>query len=180
MNVLFVCTGNVCRSPMAEGFLIKEALERGLDLGVRSTGTHAWDHRAATWYGRESMLELGVPIDGHRSQPLTRELMDWADLIIGLADEHVRDMVRDFPDASNRTFALKRLVQSLPHLRTASQDFVAAADAARGLGEPLDDPDVQDPYGDREQAYRRVAAEIQQLTAELAAAIQSFGSAVSA
>ena len=47
MNVLFVCTGNVCRSPMAEGFLRDQAIRRGLDIDARSTGTHAWSGRAA-------------------------------------------------------------------------------------------------------------------------------------
>ena len=91
MNVLFVCTGNVCRSPMAEGFLRDQAIRRGLDIVARSTGTHAWNGRAATIDGRRVMTELGVPIDDHRTLELDRELMDWADLVICLATEHLRE-----------------------------------------------------------------------------------------
>ncbi|HVL82319.1 MAG TPA: hypothetical protein VM840_12095 [Actinomycetota bacterium] len=174
MNVLFVCTGNVCRSPMAEGFLRKEALERGLDIDVRSTGTHAWPMRAATWDGREVMSELGVPIDEHRTRLYERPLIEWADLIVGLAVEHVRDVVRDHPDAAPRTFGLKELLALLRQVppQPTPKDLVRAADAAREEAPPLDDADVLDPFGERREAYRRVAGEIRTLIEELAAAFE--------
>ena len=83
MKILFVCTGNVCRSPMAEGFLRHEAQRRDLDIEVKSTGTHAWSGRAATIDGRRVMNEHGVSIDDHRTIELDQHLVDWADLIIG-------------------------------------------------------------------------------------------------
>lgn len=173
MNVLFVCTGNVCRSPMAEGFLKREALERGLDLSVRSTGTHAWAGRTATWDGRQTMSRLGTPIDGHRTLLLDPELVDWADLAIGLAAEHVRDVGRDYPHAGGKVFGLKELVALLPQVPASQDDIVAAAHAARGCVAGLRDTDVMDPYGDRAEAYERVALEIRDLISVLAAQLES-------
>lgn len=173
MNVLFVCTGNVCRSPMAEGFLRWEALERGLDIDVRSTGTHAWPFRAATWDGREVMSELGVPIEEHRTRPFERDLIEWADLIVGLAAEHVRDTVMAHPDSEDRTFGLKELIELLRTVpaHDSMRDMVAAAAEARRTAPPLDDGDVLDPFGERRAAYQRVALEIKGLIAQLAEAL---------
>src|SRR5687768_10376519 len=129
VKILFVCTGNVCRSPMAEGFLRHEAEQRGLALEVRSTGTHAWHGRAATIDGRKVMAEMGVPIDDHRTLELDRNLVDWADLIIGMSKEHARDTVRAFPGAERRTYTLKGLLELLPTLPDY-QDTEAWLDAA--------------------------------------------------
>ena len=173
MNVLFVCTGNVCRSPMAEGFLKREASERGLGLSVRSTGTNAWPGRAATIYGRRVMQELGTPIDDHRTLELTRGLLGWADLVIALAREHVREIASLYPEAGEKTHTLKEFVGLLPSL-PAFQDlpsWIAAAHAARN-GHATSDTDVDDPMGAREEAYQRVATEIQALVRAMAEGLE--------
>ncbi|HYZ91685.1 MAG TPA: hypothetical protein VFA34_04730 [Actinomycetota bacterium] len=170
VNVLFVCTGNVCRSPMAEGFLRKEAADRGMNIDVRSTGTHAWTGRAATIDGRKVMAEMGVPIDDHRTLELDRDLVEWADLVIGLSREHVRETVRAFPEALTRTFTLKGFVELLPSL-PAFQDtesWLTEASRLRDTGDAAADQDVDDPIGEREAAYRRVASEIRDLVERLA------------
>lgn len=166
MNVLFVCTGNVCRSPMAQGFLTHEARERGLDLTVRSTGTHAWVGRAATFEGRKVMNELGVPIDDHRTRELDAELLDWADLVLGLSSEHVRDVVRDFPCVFEKTFGLREFVHLLDFAE--GPEVVAAAHSVRSSAGLPSAVDIDDPYGDREESYRRTAGEIRLLISEMA------------
>lgn len=177
MRVLFVCTGNVCRSPMAEGFLRHEAARRGLDLEVRSTGTHAWHGRAATFDGRRIMSELGVPIDDHRTIELDRSLVDWADLVIGLSTEHVRDVRRAYPDAGPRAFTLKgfcELLPSLPPYRD-TESWLEAAASQQAQADSVDDPDVDDPFGERRTAYQRVATEIQGLIERLAEGLERVG-----
>ena len=174
MNVLFVCTGNVCRSPMAEGFLRDQAIRRGLDIDVRSTGTHAWNGRAATIDGRRVMAELGVPIDDHRTLELDRDLMDWADLVICLATEHLRETRRAFPDAVDRTFTLKGFLEILPSLPRCddTEAWLSAAAGQRHIADDVTSPDVDDPFGERAAAYARVAAEIQGLIERFAAGLE--------
>jgi protein-tyrosine phosphatase len=176
MKVLFVCTGNVCRSPMAEGFLRDQSERRGLTIDVRSTGTHAWTGRAATIDGRRVMAELGVPIDNHRTLELDRALIDWADLAICMATEHVRETKRAFPDAGEKTFTLKGFLEILPSLPDCEDTvaWLSAASARQHEAEALSPPaaDVDDPFGERETAYRRVALEIRDLVERLAQGLQ--------
>ena len=175
MNVLFVCTGNVCRSPMAEGFLRDQAGRRGLDIDVRSTGTHAWNGRAATIDGRRVMNELGVPIDDHRTLELDRDLMDWADLVICLATEHLRETRRTYPDAADKTFTLKGFLEILPSLPAGvdTEAWLIAAASQRHVADAVASPDVDDPFGERQTAYRRVATEIQELIERFAEGLEA-------
>ncbi len=159
---------------MAEGFLRFEAQRRGLDLDVRSTGTHAWHGRAATIDGRRVMNEMGVPIDDHRTLELDEALVDWADLVIGMSREHVRDTTRAFPAAERKTYTMKGLLELLPHL-PAYDDTEAWLDAAytnRERADAVAVQDIDDPIGEREAAYRRVATEIRDLIERFAAGLE--------
>ncbi len=174
MNILFVCTGNVCRSPMAEGFLRHEAQRRGIGISVRSTGTHAWSGRAATIDGRRVMSELGVPIDDFRTAELDHRLVEWADLIIGMSREHVRETVRGFPRSEDRTFTLKGFLQLLPSLPPYedTRSWLSEAARLRDQTKGPDDQDIEDPIGERAAAYRRVATEIRDLVERLAEGLE--------
>lgn len=89
-HVLFVCTGNLCRSPLAEGILRKLLADRGINsIDVSSAGTFA----LTGWPAAELALEVAshhkVDISSHRSRPISRELLNAADLVIAMERDHI-------------------------------------------------------------------------------------------
>src|SRR5467141_1696670 len=88
-RILLVCTGNICRSPLAAALLERALNERGLDaIAVSSAGTGAWDGAPASEGAYLVGLERGLDLSGHRAQLLTREMVDEADLILTMARHH--------------------------------------------------------------------------------------------
>jgi protein-tyrosine phosphatase len=107
LRVLMVCTGNTCRSPLAEGILeaLLPADLRGRVL-VGSAGTVGAGGAPAMSFAREVALTQGIDISGHRSSELTRAGIDGSDLILAMAREHEDAVFALAPGARPRTFLL--------------------------------------------------------------------------
>jgi protein-tyrosine-phosphatase len=111
-SVLLVCTGNTCRSAMAEGILrslIQDSAsgeEGGDSVFVFSAGTAGLTGFPPSDYARGVAREHGVDISEHLSRALTGETIDRADLILAMAEVHVDRILAESPDASGRTFLL--------------------------------------------------------------------------
>jgi protein arginine phosphatase len=89
MHVIFVCTGNTCRSPMAESMLREALASRAAgQVTVSSAGTGAWDGAPVSEGAYLVGLENGLDLSGHRARLLTRELVKSADLILTMSSSH--------------------------------------------------------------------------------------------
>ena len=127
-TVLFVCTGNVCRSPMAEG-LFRHLVNNPEQYRVLSAGIGAMARQPASEYAVQAMREIGVDISGHRSRPLTAELVQQADYILAMTSDHVERILLLYPQAAEKTFVLGEFDETLePYER----------DIADPIGMPLE------------------------------------------
>ena len=174
--VLVVCTGNVCRSPIAEGLLRAAFAERmGPDMPeVASAGTMGWTGSGAHPSSIRAAAERGVDISGHRAREVSEEDVARADLIVAMDPEHAGAFAGE---AGSRAFTLKelvRLLEELPEVEDASlgrlTERVAEADRLRREGFEGDprDEGIADPLGMSLDMFRAVAAELDAWCSRLA------------
>jgi protein-tyrosine-phosphatase len=105
-NILIVCTGNACRSPMAEGFL-KHYLDLGTGCSIVSAGISAVDGTEPTPAAVQVMREAGIDISGFRSSAFSDLLAESADLILVMARKHKDFIVDHMPGISSKVFLYK-------------------------------------------------------------------------
>ncbi|MGN6385378.1 MAG: low molecular weight protein arginine phosphatase, partial [Verrucomicrobiota bacterium] len=111
-TILFVCTGNVCRSPMAEG-LLRHALKGRGDYRIVSAGVGAIDGQPPSAHGVRALRELNIDISRLRSRMLTGELVQQADYIFGMTHGHVDAITLLYPQAADKTFVLREFDETL-------------------------------------------------------------------
>ncbi|WP_128905850.1 low molecular weight protein-tyrosine-phosphatase [Halorubrum amylolyticum] len=103
-NVLFLCYGNICRSPLAERYLESTAADRGIDgLSVDSAGLRTTAGRASPDDAIRVAEELGVDLSDHRSKPVTADQLERSDLVVVMDLLNYRDLRRGFGDLDDKT-----------------------------------------------------------------------------
>jgi protein-tyrosine phosphatase len=175
-RILYVCTGNICRSPVAE-----RLTRRGLNLRipeqshrivVESAGT--WGHEGAPMepYAAQTVLELGADPSGFRGRELREEHVVAADLVLAATRDHRAHVVSMVHGVGRYTFTLKeftRLVDEVDQRLLPNHDVVVrarclaqAVAALRGRHLPLHPTadEIDDPYGAPLSVYRACGAEI--------------------
>ena len=120
-NVLIICTGNTCRSPMAEGILKSLLKKRGIaDIRVTSAGIGAMGGLPATPFAIGAARAWNIDISGHFSRQLNKRLLAEADLILAMSSEHVDFVARQDHMAMKKTF----LIKGFPMPYSSSQESV--------------------------------------------------------
>lgn len=134
-RILFVCTGNTCRSPMASALLQHKAID---GIEVKSAGIYAASGSDASEHAKQ-VLEDNKISYSHCSQALTETEVDWADLILTMTNSHKFAIQQQYPKAIEKVYTLKEY-----------------------SGEPFDQ-DVSDPYGGSLKQYEQTFQELEKL-----------------
>lgn len=138
-RVLLVCTGNICRSPLAEAIMRREFTQMGKeDFEVASAGTGAWDGAPASEGAYLVALEHGLDLSAHRARLLTRDLVQQADIIFTMARHH-RARVEEL-GGDRRTHVIGEYA-----------------------GRSGPEAEVSDPFGGDLDVYRQTYAELEEL-----------------
>lgn len=136
-NVLFVCTGNVCRSPMAQG-LFADLVRGRRDIEVTSAGIGAVGGQPPSAHSVEVMAEIDIDIKNIRSKPLMADLVRRSDFIFVMTYGHLDSMLLLFPSAAEKTFLLREFETDLPVMER----------------------EVSDPIGQSRETYRECREQI--------------------
>ncbi len=143
-TILFVCTGNVCRSPMAEGIFRQATRGRG-NYRVLSAGLGALEGQPPSSYAVQAVKELGIDISDRRSRALTPEMVHQADYIFGMTHSHIDTVMLLYPQAAEKTFLLREFDETLD----------------------LFEKDISDPIGGSYEVYLNCRDQIEQGIASL-------------
>ena len=135
-NILFVCTGNTCRSPMAEGFL-KYLLQNQTNINISSAGTSAILNEPANQSAITVMNEINIDISNYQSKPITLELLEYTNLILAMTNHHRETIIYHFPSIMEYSFLLS--------------DYASNGKIKR---------EISDPYGGTLEIYRNAREEI--------------------
>lgn len=139
MKIMFICTGNICRSAMAEAIMKKEVLERGLNFEIYSCGTYAENGEMASYNAIETMKKYDIDLNCHRSTNINNSNILDMDLILCATFSHKATVFHLYPELKDKIYTMKEYAELLGDDRNY---------------------DIKDPWGYNMQTYMNCAEEI--------------------
>ncbi len=136
-KIMFICTGNICRSAMAHGLMDKFVKEKNKDIGVYSCGIFAEDGDAPTYNAIEAIKEYGVDLRKHKATNIRNSRIKEMDIILCATTSHKNNVINMYPDLKEKIFTIKEYA-----------DF------------DKNDLDIPDPWGYDIETYRFCASTI--------------------
>ncbi|WP_410984935.1 low molecular weight protein arginine phosphatase [Bacillus cereus] len=137
-RVLFVCTGNTCRSPMAEALL--RHYGKG-NFEAKSAGVFANPGSDASLYAKDALAEKGIKA-AHASQQITEELLEWADMVLTMTESHKQLVLGHYPSAGKKVYTFYEFVEGTSK-------------------------DISDPFGGSLSIYKSTLIEMEKLVQTL-------------
>jgi protein arginine phosphatase len=182
-HILFVCTGNTCRSPLAEGLCRNMARRAGIEAEIRSAGVSAMDGMAVSRHSSDILREKGASEGVTGANSLRRDTVQWADLILTMTMSHKRALLERHPYAVDKVYTLKEYAEVSPSAMDTlrqKEELLSELQMKQALGQTITreererlllldqlapDFDISDPFGGSRQDYNQVAKEIEQAVA---------------
>lgn len=134
---MFICTGNICRSAMADGLMKKLVMDNNKDIVVYSCGIYAEDGDMATYNAIEAIKEYGVDLREHRATNINNSQIEDMDIILCATTSHKNTVIRMYPELKDKVYTMKEYA-----------DF------------DKNDLDIPDPWGYDIETYRFCASTI--------------------
>jgi len=178
-RILFVCTGNTCRSPMAEALLKGLAHEKGLMIAVRSAGISTINGMSVSSNALNSLQRRGIQHQGS-SSIVQAEAIEWADLILTMTSGHKRQLLQLYPDVMDKIFTLKEYAyidDALQVQLLELEQLYSELQMQQILGKQITEGqrrrlvqlensipsfDISDPFGGSQTVYDQCSEEIEE------------------
>ncbi len=146
MKVMFVCTGNICRSAMAEGALKKSAIDKKLDLEVYSCGIYAEDGESAMYNAIYVARNYGIDISSHRATNIRKSKIQEMDVILCATKPHKDAVIYMYPNLEGKVYTIKEYAE----FDNSGKDI-----------------DIKDPWGYHVEIYNNCMIEIERCIKEI-------------